>query len=84
MSKPQHFVAWLLAFEAPHCRARGFAPITLQCDKTGASMRQNGLSIATKWVKRCDIMGAPREHCDKTGAGSLFAQHSVAKGANPP
>jgi hypothetical protein len=47
-------------------------------------MRQNGLLTATKWVKRCDITGAPRGHCDKTGAGSLFAQHSVAKGANPP
>ena len=55
--------------------------IWLRCDKTGASMRQNGLSIATKWVKHCDITGAPREHCDKTGAGT---PHSVAKGANPP
>jgi hypothetical protein len=48
-----------------------------RCDKTGALLRQNGLSFATKRVERCDKMGAsgsnatkrvPRPGCDKTGA----------------
>jgi hypothetical protein len=36
-----------------------------QCDKTGAILRQNGFSVATKWVGSCDKTGAPGRDATK-------------------